>query len=405
MTERERLMPGVRAIYAVAAPCDGTRDWAAAIAEQPATPVTDQISGRYLVYSSGTTGRPKGVILPFRAGPIEETSPTEQQSARRYGAGPDMVSLCCQPLYHAAPIVFCTAAHRQGGTVVLLERFDAEAVLQAIETHRVTHLSMVPTMFVRLLRLPPDVRAAYDLSSLKVVVHAAAPCPVDVKRQMFDWLGPIIYEYYAGSEANGQCFITPEEWLRKPGSVGRASWGVLHICDEAGDELPAGEPGLVHFEGGLDFSYRNDDAKARKARNPLHPTWSTLGDIGYVDEDGYLFLTDRKDFVIISGGVNVYPQACEDLLISHPKVLDAAVIGVPDRDFGEAVKAVVQPADWAEATPDLAAELIAYCRSKLSAVSCPKSIDFQRELPRLPTGKLAKRALRDRYWPQAQEAR
>jgi acyl-CoA synthetase (AMP-forming)/AMP-acid ligase II len=391
------LIPDVERIWSIGE-LKGAGNWAATLQAMPADRVPDEISGRYLVYSSGTTGRPKGVVLPFARGPIDEVSPTEAQSGKRWGADETMIALCVQPLYHAAPLVFCTSTHRRGATVVLMEKFDAEAALQAIEAHRVTHVQMVPTMFVRLLRLPPEVRAKYDLSSLKAVIHAAAPCPVEVKRQMMEWLGPILYEYYSGSEANGQCFITPEEWLQKPGSVGRAVWGELHVCDETGAELPAGQPGLVYFAGGLDFQYRNDQAKADKARNPLHPTWSTLGDIGYVDDDGYLFLTDRKDFVIISGGVNIYPQATEDLLISHPKVADAAVFGVPDPEFGEAVMAVVEPADWADATPAFAEELKAHCRAGLSAIACPKHVVFESALPRMPTGKLAKKPLRERYW-------
>jgi acyl-CoA synthetase (AMP-forming)/AMP-acid ligase II len=289
---------------------------------------------------------------------------------------------------------------RVGGTAVVLEKFDAERTLQAIQTWKVTAAQFVPTMFVRMLALPEEVRAAYDLSSLKRVTHAAAPCPVSVKRRMIEWLGPIVHEYYSGSEGNGQCAITPEEWLRKPGSVGKAVWGVLHICDESGDELAANQPGVIYFEGATSFSYRNDEAKTAKSRHPHHSDWSTIGDIGYVDEDGYLFLCDRKDFMIISGGVNIYPQAVEDLIIGHPKVLDAAVIGAPNDEFGEEVKAVVQPRDWADAGPSLASELIAYCEASVSKVSCPRSVDFVRELPRLPTGKLAKHEIRRPYWPE-----
>jgi len=257
---------------------------------------------------------------------------------------------------------------------------------------------MVPTMFVRLLALPEAVRSHYDLSSLGKIVHAAAPCPVGIKRQMIEWLGPIIYEYYGGSEGNGSTFITPGEWLERPGSVGRADWGTLHICNEAGEEVAPGVDGLVYFEGGWDFQYLNDPEKTRDARHPAHPAWSTLGDIGHVDTDGYLFLTDRKSFMIISGGVNIYPQETENLLITHPRVADAAVIGVPNSDFGEEVKAVVQPLDPADATPEFAQELIAFCRSNLSPVKCPRSVDFDPALPRLDTGKLYKRLIRDRYW-------
>jgi long-chain acyl-CoA synthetase len=236
------------------------------------------------------------------------------------------------------------------------------------------------------------------VSSLRYVAHGAAPCPVDVKHQMIEWWGPIIHEYYSGSEGNGSTAITSEEWLKKPGSVGRAQYCTIHICDDEGNELAPGTPGTIYFEGGHAFSYHKDDEKSQNARNARHPTWTTLGDVGYLDEDGYLFLTDRKAYMIISGGVNIYPQEAENLLISHPKVADVAVIGVPDAEMGEAVKAVVQPADWSEAGPTLEAELIAYCRDHLSHVKCPRSVDFDPELPRHDTGKLYKRLIQDRYW-------
>ena len=283
-------------------------------------------------------------------------------------------------------------------SVVVMPRFEPEALLAAIEKFGVTHVQMVPTMFVRLLKLPADIRGKYDVSSLRIVVHAAAPCPTEIKRAMLEWLGPIVYEYYGGSEGNGSTRITPHEWLKKPGSVGKASWGVVHICDDAGNELPIGEEGVVYFEGGWDFKYLGDDAKTRDSRNPLHPAWSTLGDVGYLDEDGYLFLTDRKSYMIISGGVNIYPQEVENLLITHPRVADAAVIGVPNPDFGEEVKAVVQPLDPADATTEFAAELIAFCKDSLSPIKCPRSVDFDPALPRLDNGKLYKRLIKDRYW-------
>jgi long-chain acyl-CoA synthetase len=280
----------------------------------------------------------------------------------------------------------------------MMERFDAEAALAAIERYKVSFTQMVPTMFHRLLQLPETVRAKHDLTSLKCVVHAAAPCPIPVKQAMMDWLGPIIYEYYGGSEGNGSTFITPAEWLSHPGSVGKADWGTVHICDDAGNEVPAGQDGVVYFEGGWDFSYLGDPEKTRDARNPLHPGWTTLGDIGHVDEEGYLYLTDRRSFMIITGGVNVYPQEVENLLAVHPKVADVAVIGVPNEAMGEEVKAVVQPRDWSDAGEALAAELIDYCRAELSHVKCPRSVDFLAELPRHDTGKLYKRELRDKYW-------
>tara|TARA_A100001391_G_C5034552_1_gene269265 strand:- start:306 stop:1169 length:864 start_codon:yes stop_codon:yes gene_type:complete len=280
-----------------------------------------------------------------------------------------------------------------------MERFTPEGALAVIQRHGVTITQMVPTMFVRILRMPAAERLGYDIGSLKTVIHAAAPCPVDIKRQMIDWLGPILLEYYGGSEGNGSTSITSEEWLQKPGSVGKANWGTIHICSDAGEELSAGEQGLVYFEGGWDFKYLNDEKKTRDARHPLHPGWSTLGDVGYLDEDGYLFLTDRKSFMIISGGVNIYPQEIEDRLISHPGVLDAAVIGVPDSEMGEEVKAVVQPLNPDDATIAFADELIAWCRSSLSSIKCPRSVDFVESLPRGDNGKLYKRQIRKRYWP------
>jgi long-chain acyl-CoA synthetase len=319
---------------------------------------------------------------------------------QNYGIGPDTVYLSPAPLYHTAPLAFCTSCHRLGATVVIMPKFDPEAALTAIAAHHVTVTQMVPTMFVRLLKLADAIRLSYDVSSLQHVIHAAAPCPIDTKRSMIAWLGPIIQEYYGGSEGNGSTNITSVEWLAKPGSVGKASWGTIHICDDDGNDLGPNMPGIVYFEGGWDFQYLGDPAKTRDSRHPVHAKWSTLGDIGYLDEDGYLFLTDRKSYMIISGGVNIYPQEVENLLITHPRIADAAVIGVPNPDFGEEVKAVVQPMDWADATPEFAAELIAYCRASLSPVKCPRSVDFDPALPRLDNGKLYKRLVKDRYWPK-----
>ena len=373
-------------------------DWRRLCADLPATPIADESPGYHMVYSSGTTGRPKGVRLPLPQGEVTELSQLAAKARDGYGLGQESVYLSPAPLYHTAPLVFTTNCHRLGATVVQMPKFDPEAALAAIERYRVSITQMVPTMFVRMLKLPDAVRTRFDLSSLHNVIHAAAPCPVPIKRRMIDWLGPIILEYYGGSEGNGSTAITSQEWLRKPGSVGRATWGVPHICDDDGHELPVGEQGLVYFEGGWDFEYLGDADKTRDSRNPLHPTWSALGDVGYLDEDGYLFLTDRKSYMIISGGVNIYPQEVEDLLIAHPKVADAAVIGVPNPDFGEEVKAVVQPADPASAGPALAEELIAHCRAHLAAIKCPRSIDFDPSLPRLDNGKLYKRLIKDRYW-------
>jgi len=319
--------------------------------------------------------------------------------SRHYGLNGDTVYLSPAPLYHSAPMGMTTAIQSLGGSAVIMPKFEPEEFLKAIERWKVTAVMVVPTMFTRLLNLPEAVRNRYDLSSLQMVIHAAAPCPIPVKRAMIDWLGPIVEEFYAGSEGNGHVKITSEEWLRRPGSVGRAVFGEVHICDDNGNELPTGEIGTIYFGGGPSITYHNDPAKSASAQNPKRPEWTTLGDVGRVDEEGYLFLSDRKDFMIITGGVNVYPQEVENLLITHPRVADAAVFGVPHPDFGEEVKAVVQPVHWNDAGDSFARELIAWCRERLADVKCPRSIDFDRELPRAETGKLYKKELKARYWP------
>jgi long-chain acyl-CoA synthetase len=284
--------------------------------------------------------------------------------------------------------------HKFGGTTVIMDHFEPEAALAAMEKYRITHSQWVPTMFVRLLKLPKDIQQKYDLSALKVAVHAAAPCPIEIKEQMISWWGEKIYEYYSATEGAGFTAITPQEWLVKKGSVGKALLGVIKVLDDEDRELGPGETGRIFFADGPVFEYHNDAAKMKETINAKG--WATFGDIGHVDAEGYLFLTDRKAFMIISGGVNVYPQETENILIMHPKVADVAVIGVPHEELGEAVKAVVQPVHWSDATPALEAELIAFVRSRLSAIKTPKSIDFDRELPRHPTGKLYKRLIRDR---------
>jgi fatty-acyl-CoA synthase len=397
--QRTELIPTVQTVFSVgqehlrgAVPLDTS------MATMPSIPIADQISGFYILYSSGTTGRPKGIVLPYQPGPIEEIGPGEGSTRVFEGYDP-LVAFNAGPLYHGAPMGGMIATHRLGGTVVTTRKFDALQTLQAIQDYKVVHAQFVPTMFVRLLALPEHVRRSFDLSSLKYVIHAAAPCPVEIKRRMIDWLGPIVYEYYGASENAGATYITPEEWLRKPGSVGRSQQGPIHICDEDGEELPSGKAGRIFFEtpSNRRFSYLDDSAKTANSRHPRHPDWLTVGDIGWVDSEGYLFLTDRLDFMIISGGVNIYPQAVEDALIVHPKVFDAAVIGVPHSEYGEQVKAIVQPVDWAEASDELSESLIAWCRSRISAVSCPRTIQFVRELPRLASGKLAKHELRRLY--------
>ncbi len=377
---------------------DGYERYEDAIAEHPATPLDEELEGAWMFYSSGTTGRPKGIKHPLPDAPFGSAPPALVTMVQLlYGFSADTTYLCPAPLYHAAPLGWTTSTQRLGGTVVVMEQLDAESALELIERHRVTHAQFVPTHFVRMLKLDPERRSAHDLSSLQVAVHAAAPCPVEVKEQMLRWWGPIIHEYYSGSEGMGLCALGPEEWLEHRGSVGRPLLGVVHVLDEQHRELPAGTPGQIWFESAATFEYHNDPEKTRSVYD--EQGWSTLGDVGYLDEDGYLYLTDRVSHMIISGGVNIYPQEIEDLLTMHPAVTDVAVIGVPDAEMGEQVKAVVQPADPDAAGPDLAEELTALCRAHLAGYKCPRSVDFVDELPRLPTGKLLKRELRRRYWP------
>ena len=367
-----------------------------AIRDQPKTPIADESYGDRMLYSSGTTGRPKGIRRALSEAAFGEDS-GDVMAQNRYNYDDETVYLSPAPLYHSAPIGFTMTVTRFGGTVIVMERFDAEQALAFIERYRVTHAQWVPTMFVRMLKLPDATRLQYDLSSMKTAVHAAAPCPIDVKEKMIEWWGPIIHEYYSGTEANGRTALDSEEWLSHKGSVGRAVVGKLRILDEeTQEELPAGEIGGVYFESDRKFEYYNAPDKTKGATSKQG--YTTLGDVGYVDEEGYLYLTDRKSFMIISGGVNIYPQETENALIGHPAVADVAVFGVPNEEFGEEVKAVVQPADMSDAGPALEAELIAFCRDKISHIKCPKSIDFMEELPRHPTGKLYKRLLKDRYW-------
>jgi len=388
-------LPDLGQAYMLDGISPGFESLESAIETQPTTPIADESIGTSMLYSSGTTGRPKGV---FRQLPEGQWGAEDSAALFRalYGATDDSVYLSPAPLYHAAPLTFSMGFLLGGMTVVVMEHFDAEAALKTIQTYRATHSQWVPTMFIRMLKLDEETRLNYDVSSLQCAIHAAAPCPVPVKEQMIEWWGPVIFEYYAGSEGNGFVAITSEEWLAHKGSVGRGLTAVLHICDEEGNEVPVGESGTIYFEGGGEFEYHNDPQKTAESRHPKG--WSTLGDIGYLDEEGYLYLTDRKSFMIISGGVNIYPQETENLLVTHPKVMDVAVFGVPNEDFGEEVKAVVQPIHWEDAGPELEAELIDFCRDNISHIKCPKTIDFEQELPRHPTGKLYKRLLKDRYW-------
>jgi long-chain acyl-CoA synthetase len=391
--------PGIEVCLVVDGPGDGEAilNLDEALAGLPDTPIADEWLGTPMLYSSGTTGRPKGIIRP-----LPENHPADPlplygflHDLWRYREG--MIYLSPAPLYHSAPQAAVALTIRAGGTVVVMEHFDPEQYLGLIEAHRVTHSQLVPTMFSRMLKLPDEARARYDLSSLEHTVHAAAPCPIPVKQQMIAWWGPIVHEYYGATEGLGFTACDSAEWLAHPGTVGKVVLGELHVLDEAMNALPQGQPGTLWFKTATPFEYFHDPEKTAEARSP-DQTMSTVGDVGYLDADGFLHLTDRATFMIISGGVNIYPQECENLLITHPKVADAAVFGVPNEDLGEEVKAVVQAMPGIEPGPELAAELIEFCREHLARMKCPRTVDFQAELPRLPTGKLYKRLLREAYW-------
>jgi len=371
--------------------------WEQTIGRYSTDPILDEELGTPMMYSSGTTGRPKGILRPLPDVPPSQNLPVLEGLKLLWHFREGMIYLSPAPLYHSAPQASVAATLRLGATAVVMEHFDAAQFLDLVSRHQVTHSQVVPTMFSRLLKLPEEVRSTAEISSLEAVVHAAAPCPVPVKEQMIEWFGPIILEYYAATEGNGFTYCDSEEWLAHKGTVGRALVGEVLILDEEGEECPLGTPGTVWFQGSTNFEYFNDPVKTSESRNAAGDT-STVGDVGYLDEDGYLYLTDRKTYMIISGGVNIYPQETENLLITHPKVMDAAVIGVPDEDLGEAVKAIVQPADDVEPGPELERELIGFCREHIAHFKCPRTVDFVDQLPRLPTGKLYKRLLRDTYW-------
>lgn len=391
-------LPAVGHRYSVGGSIAGFEPIEAALGAQPTSRIADESAGRDMLYSSGTTGRPKGVIGPLPEGPIDQMDALSGLVGMLYQFSTDMVYLSPAPLYHAAPLRYCMAVGKAGGTVVVMEKFDAERYLQLVEKYRITHSQVVPTMFVKMLKLPDEVRAQYDVSSLRAVIHAAAPCPVAVKEQMIGWWGPRIFEYYSATEGAGFTAINSDEWLQKKGSVGKSLLGEVRVLDDEGNLLPPGREGRIYFHGGPPVSYHNSPEKTAEVQGEHG---ATFGDIGYVDADGYLFLTDRASYMIISGGVNVYPQETENILVMHPKVADVAVIGVPSEELGEEVKAVVQPRDWADAGPEFAAELMAFARAHLSHIKCPRSIDFDQELPRHDTGKLYKRLVKDRYWPKA----
>ena len=372
----------------------------AALAGSSPAPLPEQPHGDDFLYSSGTTGRPKGIKIPLLPISIDEPGyPYVAIFGGLFGYGPDTVYLSPAPAYHAAPLRFMGVVNALGGTVVLMEKFDPAHFLDAVERYRVTDTQVVPTMFVRLLKLPEDVRASADLSSLRAVVHAAAPCPVEVKRQVIDWFGPIVHEYYASTEAIGGTYVGSEEWLAHPGTVGKPLIGIPRICAPDGSLLGPGEVGTVYFERDeLPFSYHGDPEKTASTLHPEHSTWSTVGDLGYLDEDGYLYLTDRKAFMIISGGVNIYPQEIEDVYALHPEVGDIAVIGVPDEEMGERVVAYVEPAG--EPAPDLAERLTVFGRERIAHFKVPREFILTDDLPRTPTGKLVKGTLKERYAAQ-----
>ncbi len=373
---------------------------AAATAGLPDTPIADESAGTAMLYSSGTTGRPKGILRPLHDNPPSQQMPLFDFLQKLWHYRDGMIYLSPAPLYHSAPQAAVNLTIRNGGTAIIMETFDPERYLALVGRYKVTHSQLVPTMFSRLLKLPEAARRRYDLSTLEIAIHAAAPCPVGVKDEMIKWWGPIIHEYYGATEGLGFTSCDSHEWLAHRGTVGKVMFGDLHILDDGMNPCPTGTPGQIWFKTASPFEYFNDPAKTREARS-ADGSMSTVGDVGYVDADGYLYLTDRATFMIISGGVNIYPQECENLLITHPKVADAAVFGVPNEDLGEEVKAVVQPMPGIAPCADFAQELIAFCGQSLSRQKVPRSIDFEDELPRLPTGKLYKRLLRDRYWGNA----
>ena len=372
-------------------------DFASALASLPATPIADESLGTPMLYSSGTTGRPKGIVRPLPQNPPSQPLPLFDFLLKLWHYRQDMTYLSPAPLYHSAPQAAVSLTIRSGGTAIIMEHFDPLQYLSLIEKYRVTHSQLVPTMFSRMLKLPVADRTRYDLSSLEIAIHAAAPCPVQVKEQMIEWWGPIIHEYYGATEGMGFTACDSVQWLAHRGTVGTVLLGDMHILDESMQPCAKGASGEIWFKSATQFEYFDDPEKTAKSRS-ADGSMSTVGDVGYVDDEGYLYLTDRSTFMIISGGVNIYPQECENLLITHPKVADAAVFGVPNEDLGEEVKAVLQLVPGVAAGPALAQELIAFCQQHLSRIKCPRSIDFSEQLPRLPTGKLYKRVLRDQYW-------
>ena len=374
-------------------PIEPFEPYAETLAGYPATHVEDESLGTTLSYSSGTTGRPKGVLRPLQNVHPVETTAMLAIAPRVYRMREGMVFLQPAPLTHSGPQSTISCSLRMGGTAIVMERFDAEGFLQLVERHRVTCSVVVPTMLARLLQLPDAIRGSYDVSSLEGIVHGAAPCPPSVKRKMIEWLGPIVFEYYGTTEGNGACTCSSEEWLAHPGTVGKAFFGEPLILDGDGNELPAGDIGRIWFRGATNFEYLHDDAKTAESRRDGGST-STTGDIGFLDAEGYLFLTDRASFTIVAGGVNIYPQEIENVLMDHPAVKDVGVIGLPNDDFGEEVMAAVELLPPAQASDELAADLLTFCRQQLARFKVPRRIDFVGDLPRTPAGKLLKNELR-----------
>ncbi len=395
-TQLRGKVAGIERFYMVGGISDGFESWEEAVDVMPNLPVDDQFMGSPMLYSSGTTGKPKGIFIPPATELFDAPGTLTGSLAPAFGFGPETTYLSPAPLYHAAPLHYNLMVLDTGGTSIVMERFDPERALALIEEHRVTHSQWVPIMFVRMLKLAQEVRDRYDVSSMQIAIHAAAPCPIEVKEQMIEWWGPVIVEYYSSSEAAGFTVIDSPTWLAHKGSVGKPLFGVPHILDEDGNELATGEIGTVYFSDLQNkFEYHNEPEKTAEAYNDRG--WSSCGDVGYLDAEGFLYLTDRKNFTIITGGVNVYPAEIENVLIGHAKVADVAVFGIPDDEFGEVVQAVVQPANWADATDETAFELLEWLRERLSSIKVPKNLDFNEQLPRMDNGKLYKRHLMEAY--------